>query len=887
MKITDLLLTAGAAYNEVVEIVGTLTLDPNKSITITTNSNIIVTGKLVSRPIWPAVHTIRFTGIDESKFQGGGESVLPSDVGLWVMGNGQLDISGEAKTAWTNSIAGLKRGDTKIPVNESNNWKTGDELVISRTAKGATDDDVVKILSIANNVITTDKPLLYDHPVLTHPETGDLCWPEVINLTRNIRIEGTQKGMSHIFIMSMMMQNIMYCQVRYMGPRKNTSGGTEKEPVKGRYGIHFHHCMDSNVGMCMEGNVARNCNNHAFVTHMSNGICWCYNIVYDALETGFWSDIGDATHGIEYDHNIVGKISYVPGSMTLEDATTPSFGAGGFILGMGDGNSCHDNVCFGIISQLGIDGVGVYQWRNNNESTWFFKNNIAHNCSSALDIWQNTAENHTLEGLIAYYCTSGGRLGAYSNVYRYVNCIFYESPLLVRHGSLTSLRARFEGLTIINGGPGYGDYEGINAGIIQSGSPVDTIGELKSPPVLYRNCKLINCDFVLAGGEKAHWADFVDCTFRNLIVKGSEVARVQQSGKAYQQTSSGKKDIPLFAPTMWGTGNGVLVEYFSDTNFKNKVAELIQPQANFTEWQNLGGPHHNCPGSKYSVRVTGQWQPQYTDSYTFDYSMDAGGSIEQRIDGVLINIVSPKPLPLIAGKKYNLELKFRSTGSQVAGFSFNCYCASMAVWHKSGETVPQSQLYTPGIITPPVNQAPQANAGPDQTITLPINSTVLNGSGSDSDGIVKSYLWSKETGPAQFGIATPAQPSTQITGLVEGVYSFGLSVTDDKGTVTTDYVTITVKPAVVIPNQPPVVSATATAQVIKTGTIFLNGGGTDPEGKPVTFQWTQVSGNAVSIINATGKDASVQNAPAGTYKFSLTVTDDKGAKSSVDVPVTI
>ena len=53
----------------------------------------------------------------------------------------------------------------------------------------------------------------------------------------------------------------------------------------------------------------------------------------------------------------------------------------------------------------------------------------------------------------------------------------------------------------------------------------------------------------------------------------------------------------------------------------------------------------------------------------------------------------------------------------------------------------------------PANQPPVANAGTDQTITLPINSVTINGSGSsDPDGSISTYLWTKISGPTQFTI---------------------------------------------------------------------------------------------------------------------------------------
>ena len=46
------------------------------------------------------------------------------------------------------------------------------------------------------------------------------------------------------------------------------------------------------------------------------------------------------------------------------------------------------------------------------------------------------------------------------------------------------------------------------------------------------------------------------------------------------------------------------------------------------------------------------------------------------------------------------------------------------------------------------NIPPVANAGIDQTITLPTNIVLLNGSGTDADGTIVSYAWTKISGPS-------------------------------------------------------------------------------------------------------------------------------------------
>jgi hypothetical protein len=91
------------------------------------------------------------------------------------------------------------------------------------------------------------------------------------------------------------------------------------------------------------------------------------------------------------------------------------------------------------------------------------------------------------------------------------------------------------------------------------------------------------------------------------------------------------------------------------------------------------------------------------------------------------------------------------------------------------------------------NQAPIANAGADRTIILPANSSQLVGSGSDSDGNIATYNWTRLAGgPAEGTIVSPYKATTDVTELVQGQYAFQLEVTDDKGISAIDYVLITV-----------------------------------------------------------------------------------------------
>jgi hypothetical protein len=93
------------------------------------------------------------------------------------------------------------------------------------------------------------------------------------------------------------------------------------------------------------------------------------------------------------------------------------------------------------------------------------------------------------------------------------------------------------------------------------------------------------------------------------------------------------------------------------------------------------------------------------------------------------------------------------------------------------------------------NKVPLANAGPSQTIQLPVSAVTLNGTGSDSDGEVVAYLWSQVSGPVASVITSPGNTSTTVTGLKQGTYIFQLMVVDDEGATGVDTTKIEVLPA--------------------------------------------------------------------------------------------
>jgi len=91
------------------------------------------------------------------------------------------------------------------------------------------------------------------------------------------------------------------------------------------------------------------------------------------------------------------------------------------------------------------------------------------------------------------------------------------------------------------------------------------------------------------------------------------------------------------------------------------------------------------------------------------------------------------------------------------------------------------------------NNIPTANAGGDQTKYLSsTSSTTISGSGSDSDGSITKYAWTKIAGPSA-SLSGTMSTKLKVSGLKAGTYYFRLQVTDDKGNTDSDYVRVIVK----------------------------------------------------------------------------------------------
>lgn len=177
----------------------------------------------------------------------------------------------------------------------------------------------------------------------------------------------------------------------------------------------------------------------------------------------------------------------------------------------------------------------------------------------------------------------------------------------------------------------------------------------------------------------------------------------------------------------------------------------------------------------------------------------------------------------------------------------------------------------------PVNQPPVAMAGPDKNITLPQNSTTLDGSASsDPENNIVAFEWTKIDGPASFSFSNPLASQTTVNQLEAGVYIFKLQVTDNEGLRDTDTIEVTVHAAAPV-NQPPVANAGADQTItLPNTTVVLEGSASyDPENNALAYQWTKIEGPlSGNMITPNAVQNTVLNLSAGIYQFELKVTDN-------------
>lgn len=405
---------------------GSLVFDPEASRTLTSTGSVVVHGQLVMHPVDDSVtHTIKFMDVDERAFVGDGIEPVDTDIGLWIIHDGEIDVAGTQRLGWARAAGELRKGATSIAL-EANpiGWRAGDEIVVTPTAppngeNSEEDFEIVTIEGISGREVRLNEKLRHNHPAV---KLGDrrVMTAEILNLTRNVRIEGTPDGRAHVMVHSSRPQSIRFATFRYLGPRQLAKEFTEG--VVGRYPLHFHICEDGSRGTIVEGTVVRDAGHHAFVAHTSHGITFRDCVSFDVFDDAYWWDQapdnripGPPTHDLLYDRCLAALVRF--------DPPFRGYRLNGFRLSRGRGNVAQQCVAVGV---LGSGNASGFHWPEGSAGVWLFEDCIAHNCLNGIFTWQNTDKEHVISKFVAYHNQGFGiEHGAYSNPYHYRDSVLH------------------------------------------------------------------------------------------------------------------------------------------------------------------------------------------------------------------------------------------------------------------------------------------------------------------------------------------------------------------------------------------------------------------------------------------------------------------------------
>ena len=178
-------------------------------------------------------------------------------------------------------------------------------------------------------------------------------------------------------------------------------------------------------------------------------------------------------------------------------------------------------------------------------------------------------------------------------------------------------------------------------------------------------------------------------------------------------------------------------------------------------------------------------------------------------------------------------------------------------------------------VKPPSNLPPAANAGPDQTLSLPVAYVTLDGSSSKDDVSVASLNWTLVSGPGKAIIQHPTKLVTNVTDLTVGAYTFKLTVTDGNKNSNADTVLVTVKQDT---NVAPVARAGGDRKVsLPVGVVRVDGRGSSDDLKVERWEWSWDQASlAAGTMVANSSQTEVlmlSDLVPGRYVFNLKVRE--------------
>jgi hypothetical protein len=176
------------------------------------------------------------------------------------------------------------------------------------------------------------------------------------------------------------------------------------------------------------------------------------------------------------------------------------------------------------------------------------------------------------------------------------------------------------------------------------------------------------------------------------------------------------------------------------------------------------------------------------------------------------------------------------------------------------------------------NQAPIADAGPNQNIKSGVVVSLKGSNSLDLDDGIASFLWEQISGPFVELLFDPVEPDATFVSPDVGPNGesliFRLTTKDYSGNSSSDECIVNI----IRDNRPPIVDAGDDQNLSSGNVVTLDASNSsDLDGGIGTYQWSQISGNPVILSNPNSVHAEFVapnvNPEGSSLKFSITIAD--------------
>jgi len=338
----------------------------------------------------------------------------------------------------------------------------------------------------------------------------------------------------------------------------------------------------------------------------------------------------------------------------------------------------------------------------------------------------------------------------------------------------------------------------------------------------------------------------------------------QKSGKAVDLYERASYSVYFTSPVIQSASEKLVFELTVTDSHGNSDTDDVSVNVSSVNYPPIvnAGPDKRVHGGT-QVTITGTAVDVNDDIVKLEWKQLSGNSLSFDKTKAQISFIAPDVSPA-ESKRIVLQLTATDSAGQIG----------------SDQVI---------LFIVPENSAPKANAGPDMTVDE--NTTVnLKCIGTDPDTHVLNYEWTSESSSVVIVSSEGSKVSIKSPSVVsDKTFTMTCTVSDGEFS-SSDSMNLTVRNILSLDI---IADAGADKIVNEKVRVGLDGSkSNDPENQNISYKWTQVSGETVTLSSVTSITPSftspiVDNGQIKVLTFELRVYDDNGRDAVDTVTITV